>query len=603
MEDRGNAVRAQLGRILTSPQFVRSERLTTLLRYLVERALDGKSDDLKETVIGVEAFGRDPGYNPKTDPIVRIQAARLREKLRDYYDDAAHRAELIIQVPKGTYIPRWQAAALSTPHTWRPLWIAVGVTAVCLALAVWLWWHSRRPVNSIAVLPLKVLTAGADNESVAAGLAAEIIHDLNGLPGVAVVSETSSFALGGKQKPVREIGSLLGVDAAMEGDLQSDGDRIKVLARVVRTADDRLLWSGAFERDRQELFDLEGELASAIVRTLRPNLGNWKSRSRPMDPAAYQLYLRGLHVRSRWTAPAIRGALALFIQAAEKDPRADRAWAAQAYSYYLLSGLPEFPQDVLVKARTAAQRALEIDANSADAYTALGYVRWFLDRDRAGAEQAFTRALQLKPSSPEALQAYCHYLMDRGQLRRGLEIALRVEKLDPLSPEAGRSVAVMYLQNRRPDEAIAQCRKVLELDPEYRRAYNTLGRAYLLKGMCSEAMNAFQRMPYWDPQRQTPLVGYAYARCGHKDEARRILAHWEQELAQPGRVEWQFLALIWAGLGDKQKALDWLDKSRQQRSFSRSLVGPEWDVLRGEPRFEALRNEMGIEFPGDGTRP
>ncbi len=335
-----DAVRAQLGKILASPQFGRSERLATFLRYVVEHAAQGKAEELKETVIGVEVFRRAPGYDPKTDPIVRVQAARLREKLRDYYSARDRNGELVIEVPKGSYAPRLRAVEAKPMGLGRRWWgVGVPAASACvLGLAGWLWWRSTSslPVSSLVVLPLTVSHGGPENESIADGLTTEIIHDLAGLPGVGVVSATSSFALKGRGKAMREIGTLLGVDAAVEGDLKRDGSKVKVLARLVRTSDDRLLWSGAFERDVGELFALENELASRIVETLRPNLREPRPRQQAMDPQAYQLYLRGLHARNQWTTAGRQEALALFLQAAEKDPRAARPWAAQALTYYWL---------------------------------------------------------------------------------------------------------------------------------------------------------------------------------------------------------------------------------------------------------------------------
>jgi len=600
-----DAVRAQLGRILASPQFARSERLATFLRYVVERAAQGKVEELKETVIGVEVFRRAPGYDPKADPIVRVQAARLREKLRDYYSADDRNGELVIEVPKGSYAPRWRLAVAEPTglRRWRSLTVGIAAASLCaLGLGGWLWWRvaSSPLISSIAVLPLRALNGGAENESIADGLTTEIIHDLAGLPGVGVVSATSSFALKGQGKAMREIGRLLGVDAAMEGELKRDGSKVKVLARLVRTSDDRLLWSGAFEREVGELFALENEVASRIVETLRPKLREHGPRQQGMDPEAYQLYLRGLHARNRWTAAGWREALALFVQATEKDPRAARAWASLAVTY-AARGRPMLPpREAYPKARAAALRALEIDATSADAYVALGYSQWFGDRNRAAAEEAFDRALQLRPSSQEALQHYCYYLIDRGQLEKGLEVARRAERLDPLSPETGRLLALMYFHSRRLDEAIAQCRKVLERSPEYTRAYHTLGRAYLAKGMCAEAMDAFRRMPNYNPEGgQEPIVVYAHARCGQTKEALRLLARWEQ-IVKAGHVDPGAMARIWTGLGDKQRAIDWLEKAHQERWYFHPLVAPEWDLLRGEPRFEALRKEMGVVFSGDG---
>jgi TolB-like protein/Flp pilus assembly protein TadD len=584
-----DAVRAELAKILASLQFVRAERLSAFLRFIVDEAAEGRSAALKETVIGVEVFGKPVGYDPKADSTVRIQASRLREKLRDYYLTTGAEDELIIQLPKGSYVPVWERA--QKPRRRFPVGALAGLGLGLVGLASGLAWfrHMPRLPKSIAVLPLRNLGGEPDSELIAEGLAEDLIRQLAGLPEVRVVSQTSSFALKGKGKSMREIGAMLDIDGVVEGTLHRVGDRVKVSAQLVRTADDRAIWAGAFEREFRDLFALEDELSAAIAQTLHASLER-QGRKENANPEAYAVYLRGLYAMRHSTRAAASEAVALFHEAVEKDPFLARAWSAQAFGWYELGVLADMPAlEVAPKARTAALRALELDARLPEAHVALAIVRFFFEANRQGAGESFRRAVELGPNSSEAWSQYASYLMDIGRLEEALAAARRGERLDPLSPAAGRLVASVLYVSRRYDEAIAQSRKVLERGPEVHSAYRELGRAYLAQGLCEEALDAFHRL------QDDGFEGEALARCGRREEAREVLAQLKRAADRDPTRRATGVARIYAALGDHTRALEYLERGQKEYGYVQRLRDPAWDPLRGEPRFIALRKQMGLD--------
>jgi TolB-like protein len=584
-----DAVRAELAKILASPQFARAERLTAFLRFIVDEAAEGRADTLKETIIGVEVFGKSATYDPKTDSTVRIQASRLREKLRDYYLTAGAADELVIHLPKGSYVPVWERAHRPKPKFSRVALAALVLGALVLATGLARYWRTPRPLKSVAVLPLQNLGSEGDSELIAEGLTEDLIRQLAGLPEVRVVSQTSSFALKGSGKSMREIGALLDVEGVVEGTLHRVGDRVKVSARLVRTSDDRIVWDGAFEREFKDLFALEDELSAAIAQTLNASLQR-QQRPQNANPDAYAVYLRGLYAMRRSTPSSAREAITFFQQAVEKDPLLARAWSAQAFGWYQLGVLADMPaREIGPKAKTAASRALELDERLPEAHVALALVRFLFEADRHSAEESFRRALELGPNSVEAWDQYASYLMDMGKMEEALAAARRGERLDPLSPSAGRLVASVLYNARRYDQAIAQSRRVLERNPEVHSAYRELGRAYLAEGLCEDALDAFHRLP------DEGFEGEALARCGRSEAARKILARLKKEAdADPTRRA-TGVARIYAALGDHARALEYLERAREEYGYVQRLLDPAWDPLRQEPQFVALRKEMGLD--------
>jgi adenylate cyclase len=314
-------VRRQLERVLESELFTRAEQLSRFLRFIVERHLKGRNDELKESVIGVEVFGRKPDYNPKYDPIVRTEARRLRARLSEYYTNGGKSDPLIIELPKGGYVPMVREGIGETQTLAeskisvedisrggkKSSRLAVIVASVCLTVglaAAGGWWkvqHRGTPIP-IAVLPLTNLSEDPANEYFSDGLTGEIIRNLSIIDGLAVRSQTSSFAFKGKPRNIRDAGEQLSVEYILEGSVLRAGDKLRINAQLVRVRDDVPLWSGRYDREVRDIFAIQDEISRGIVNSLRLKLERGQRRYQT-SPEAYDLYLRARApwVRQGWS--------------------------------------------------------------------------------------------------------------------------------------------------------------------------------------------------------------------------------------------------------------------------------------------------------------
>jgi len=304
VESQGQAARSQLERVLGSPGFAGNERLSRFLRFIVERHLEGRDHELKEAVIAIEVFGRRPDYNPRHDAIVRTEAGRLRARLAEYYMGVGKDDELVIELPKGGYVPRFQQAEAAC-ETAAPLpvqgehrlgtrlWLVVALAGLAAALATVGWWwlqYKSAPI-AIAVLPLENLSQDSSSDYFADGLTDELIRHLSIIDGLAVRSRTSSFTFKGKPRNVRDVGKQLGADYILEGSVLRAPQQLRINAQLVRVRDDFLLWSGKFDRELTDVFAIQEEISRNIVNSLRLQLGRGRRRYEP-SLEAYDLYLR-----------------------------------------------------------------------------------------------------------------------------------------------------------------------------------------------------------------------------------------------------------------------------------------------------------------------
>jgi len=293
------AARSELERVLASPGFARNERLSRFLRYVVERHLEGRDSEIKESLLAIEVFGRPTDYDPKQDPIVRTEASRLRARLSEYYLGEGKDDPLVIELPKGGYVPAFRAGVggqVPVPQNRRSSrrwpWAAAAVACVLVLLAAG-WWRLQRqnePV-SIAVLPLINLNQDSANDYFADGLTGEIIRNLSLIDGLAVRSETSSFAFKGKPQKARDAGKQLEADYLVEGSVLRSGQQLRINAQLVRASDDFPLWSGRYDRELTDVFAIQDEISRGIVNSLRLKLGRGRRRYES-SVEAYDLYLR-----------------------------------------------------------------------------------------------------------------------------------------------------------------------------------------------------------------------------------------------------------------------------------------------------------------------
>ena len=315
-------VRRQLERVLESRGFTRNERLSRFLRFLVERHLEGRDGQLKESVIGTAVFGRRPDYNPKQDAIVRTEAGRLRARISEYYKDEGKADPLIIEVPKGGYVPVLSradkvAGRQKTSLLWR--WGAVGIGVALIASLLTLWLTHRDVPITIAVLPLENVSRDPSNEYLADGLTDELIRNLSIIEGLVPRSRTSSFTFKGKQRSVREAGEQLHAEYIVEGSVLRSGQKLRIIAQLVRVRDDFPIWSGKYDREVNDIFMIQDEISRGIVNSLRLKLGRGRRRYET-SAEAYDLYLRASTFEFQQGTVGIDESVGSFERVIAKDP-------------------------------------------------------------------------------------------------------------------------------------------------------------------------------------------------------------------------------------------------------------------------------------------
>jgi serine/threonine-protein kinase len=590
------AIELQLERILGSKPFRTSGRMSRFLKFAVEEFVEGRAGDLKETVLGVEVFDRDTSYDSRADPVVRVEARRLRDKLREYYEGEGVEDRVIIEFPKGGYAPAFRSrlAPSRAPARW-PGFALVAVAACCLGLIYEVKFAApgrssqQSDLSSVAVLPFIDMSPNKDQGYFCDGLTEELIHALTKVEGLRVPARTSVFQLRGAD--LRKIASQLQVGTVLEGSLRKDGNRIRVTAQLVRVSDNSHLWSETYDRDAGSIFSIQDEISRAIVNKLRVQLAGGTDRrlvkSSTENSEAYNLYLRGRDSLNRFTRGTAESAVGFFEQAIEKDPKYAQAYAGLADSYTEMAFFGALsPKAAYPKAILAATKALQLDDVLAEAHVALATPKMTYEWDWASAEREYKRALELNPNDANARRQYGLQLLYQGKFQESIREMRRSQDLDPLSARTSRDLSAVLYHARLYDQAIEECHKTLSLDPSYVRAYHTLGRAYLQKGMYTQAIAALTKLP---DAAGAGFLGYANAVSGRRTEAMEILKKLKEKDRSTG------VAIIYAGLGDKDRAFEWLEKAYEDHAYLLTLkVNPESDPLRSDPRFDSLLRRMGL---------
>ena len=460
------------------------------------------------------------------------------------------------------------------------------------------------PEKSIAVLPFVDMSQAKDQEYFCDGISEEILDALAKVDGLRVVARTSSFSFKGKNLDVGEVAHKLNVENVLEGSLRREGNRIRVTAQLVNARDGFHIWSDTFEREVQGVFAVQDEITRAIVDALKVRLAVAPSARAQLNPESHDLYLKGRFYWNKRTIDTIKKSIDYFNQAIAKDPNYALAYAGLADCYSSLgfnfdAGLLA-PAEAIPKAKAAALKALEIDDGLAEAHTSLAFIKLNYDWDWAGAEKEFKRAIELNPNYDNAHHWYSHYLTAMGRMQESLVESKRALELDPVGLVMNVHLGWYYFYARRYDEAIEQLRKTIEMDPNRGFSHWYLGMALDQKGDYSQAIAELQTAK----QLLTAVVGveadlgHAYAASGDREAAQRMIDELKQ-LSTRRYVPAYHIALIQAGLGEADEALNWLDKAYQERSdlLVYLKVEPRLDRIRSDPRFAALMKRVGFTEP------
>jgi serine/threonine-protein kinase len=577
-------IRSEVERILASRLFARSERLCRFLRFCVEHTLDEKGDQLKEQLVGVEVFDRKGDYDPRTDPIVRVEAMRLRSKLKAYYSSAGRPDCVLIELPKGAYVPAFRVRNVAS---------AAG-RAQPVA-------HPAAEERSIAVLPFTNLTPDGGSDYFSDGLTEELIHLLTRIPRLRVVAWSSMSQLRGREQDLAGIRQQLKVATVLRGSVRRTEERVRVTAQLIDAESGAYLWSEAYDRQLENVLAIQEEMARAIVATLQLNL-DWRESGLPHRAAnrdCYNLCLQGRFHATKRTPEGLRQSVICFERAIEADESSADAWANLADSYSLLADYgSEDPANVVVKAKVAAERALVLDPQSAEAHVSLAFIRCSYEWDWNSADSLYRRAIELNPGYSRAHHWYgSDFLALLGRFDEALAEARTAHHLDPLSPIIMEGIGFVRMLQRDYEASLNEYQKLLELDPLFFKAYSAMGRVLSFMGRYQESLANFERARSLagDVPNILSATIQTLAAAGFVWEARSLLDH----LHAMAKTQWvpsASFAIAQMGLGDHQAALTYLEAAcdKKEHAVLGLKVQPLFDPLRSEPRFQALLNRIGF---------
>jgi eukaryotic-like serine/threonine-protein kinase len=483
------------------------------------------------------------------------------------------------------------------------LLILLSLLALC---SVYYFSQRSAPGASIAVLPFYYPKASRGDETereyLADGLTENLIQRLSQASGLKVIARNSVFRYKGSAPDAREVGQALGVRTVLNGRIAAHGERLSVNVELVDTQNSAVLWSQLFESKASELPVLQRDIANHVTNRLQLRLtGDEQRRLASHDtvnPEAYKLYLKGRHLWNQRTGEAIKKSIEAFQRAVLLDANYASAYAALADSYALAPIYGDLaPEEAAAAGKDAAARALQLDPHMAEPYAALGFIRFQYEWKWEGAEQSYQRALQLNDNYATAHHWYSSFLSSLGRFREAIIEAERARELDPVSTSISTNLGAVLYYARRYDEAIQQFQKAVELNPNAQGVHAHLGLAYEQRRDYGKALAEFQRaleLAKSSPQMRLRLAR-TLALSGKQDEARRALEE-VQRNAPPGTVPLYLIAAIYVALGEKEQALTLLAQAVSLREEAITLlkVDPQFDALRGDPRFNNLLKSVGF---------
>ena len=568
------------GITLGTPQYMSPEQAAG------DRALDARSDIYSLGCVLYELLAGEPPYTGPTaqaimakrftDPVPSVR--RLRPTVPVAMEQALTKA--LARVPADRFASAAEfAAALTAPATAR----------------------ARSP--SVAVLPFRTLSTDPENEFFADGITEDVIAQLSKIRSLKVISRMSVMPFKKREQSLRDIGATLQVATLLEGSVRRSGDRVRIVAQLVDAEADQHLWAETYDRQLTDIFAIQTDVALQIAASLEAKLSGEERTRIHREPTAnvhaYQLYLQGRHCYTRYTEENIRKGIEYFQQAIAADPGYALAHVGVALAYAELAagqgGGVLRPDLAYERATEAIGKALALDNQLGQAHSVLALLKLTHDFDWVGAEEEFKLALEL---SPGAADIYDHYGWLCAAVERydeALALVKRAQELDPLSHRA--DVASTLLRAGRNREALDAALRCTEFEPDYARGLSTLGWAYIKNGRPEEGLAALERAATLAPANTLHLaqLGEAYGLTGKPEQARQVLRRLEK-LSQERYVSPYHMAYVHTGLGEADRALDFLERAYEERAGSVYGIKGSYlfTSLRPHPRFRALLKKMNL---------
>ncbi len=638
-------VRRHLNDVLSSHAFAGTKRTQDFLQLIVNHALEGEVDSLRERMIGAEMFGRPVSYDTGSDSVVRVRASEVRKKLAQYYSESKNDLGVRIELPSGSYVPRFhfEPAELETtppsevvplvsadtatvPHPdrtesrqgqkaadasgvsstrskWprRILVSAVLGLALVSVIAVLIMQkrnsgsHSASEIRSVAILPLENLSGDPAQEYFADGMTEELINDFGQVSTLRVISLTSAMSYKGTKKKLPEIASELSVDGVVEGGVMRDGNRVRISVQLIDARTDRPVWAQTYVRDLSSDLAWQGEVAQAIAEEISikvtPQEQARLDRKRPIDPEAQDLYLHGILLRE---SDDCTKAVSYFSRAIDKNPSYAEAHSALASCYGRMGESGRIPyEEAFTRQKTEALRAIQLDDSLSEAHAELANTAMTLDWDWPTAEAQFRLALGLNPNSATSHEKYAFYLVRTGHLPGALTEIERSVELDPVSPSTFHAEGFIYYFSRQYEQALAVTKTVQGLKMNLPDWNFLRGDIYAEEGIYPESIASFLKSG--DGPYTLGHLGNAYARAHQPEAAKRTIAQLEEHVRKNGVGRYE-IALVYAGLGEKKGAFKWLEDSFRAHDVGLVYlkVDPCLDPLRSDPRFTDLMRRVGL---------
>ena len=459
-----------------------------------------------------------------------------------------------------------------------------------------------KTINSLAVLPFDNASRDPEREYLSDGITASLINILATLPKLRVMAQSTVFRFKGRAIDPQAVGRDLNVRAVLTGRVMQSGGSLRIGAELVDVATGSQLWGAQYDRKSGDIFEIQDEISNEISEKLRLQLTHAQKkrliRHQTEDAEAYRIYLKGRHHWNKWTEEGFYKAIEYFQQAIDKDPAYALAHVGVADSYVLLgwnSYLP--PKNAFPKAKAAALKALQLDKDLGEAHAPLAAVLWLYDWHWQNAEKEFKRSLELNPTYPTANHWHAEYVMTMGRHAEAIAQMKSSQQLDPLSLIINVAIGWAHYMARRNDEALEHLLQTVDLDPNYPVTYWILGLVYRTTGRYDLAISEGEKGVRLSGGSQMVLasLAHSYGKAGRPEEATQILGDLT-ELAKQKYVAPHFFAGIYIGLGENDRALDYLEKSYEDHSHWLIYLhfDPTMDDLRNEPRFQDLLKRVGL---------
>ena len=498
-----------------------------------------------------------------------------------------------------------QPAVSAAPpaNRWKIL-VPVGVLVAVLvaAAAFWLGRGGRGSAGtaapgttSIAVLPFVNMSSDKEQEYFSDGLSEELLNDLAKIPGLRVAARTSSFQFKGKTEDLRTVGEKLNVGTILEGSVRKEGSRVRITAQLIKVADGFHLWSETYDRELKDVFAVQDEIARSVAGSLKVALLEGKTATPSAsgtNAEAYSAYLQGRYFYERRSKENLEKSVGYYEQAIKLDPSYALAWVGLAMARISQADGGYLPaKDGYGKAREAAERALALDANLAEAHAAMGWIKMSYDWDWAGADASYQRALALEPGNATVVRRAAELAATLGRFEEAMALDRRAVELDPLSVPTHRSLGLHAYGAGRLEEAAAAFKKALELNPEYPASHNSLGLVYLVQAHPQEALAEMEREP--EPTWRLQGLALAYHALGRKKESDAALA----EYVAKYHADWAYqIAEMYAFRGEADRAFEWLDRAYAQRDpgLAEMTGDPLLKSLERDPRYATFLKKMRL---------